>query len=556
METAQERKADMLFMEAQRQNILGNDDAYFELLARAVELDSTDTAPAATMGYYLMALAENDDTTSQARGYAMLRRHFDAAPDDYYGALFYGMVNNRLGNLDESVRVWSTLDSLHPDRPDVALQLAQALQARRTPATLERSLAVLRRLERSQGHSPGLTSHKIRALLALRDTAAAFTELQSLLDTSPTSAPYEVFAGDINMALSRPQEALAHYDRACALDSTSGVAYYKRAELYAQQGDSVAFDREVTRALRTESLDLDTKTDIFTNYIRRLYADTLQQPRIRELFDVVLEQYPHEAQLRDLYASYLVAVGELGGAAEQQLIALDADHSSEERWRGAISLLAQSQQYERALGTAMQGLHYLPQSVSLNLLAGGNAQQLKRNDQALQFLQKAAELADTTDHELYSQVLGALGDIYYSQEEPDTAFAYYERALNVDPGNLLAMNNCAYHLAVAGRDLERAEHLASICVRANPDNDTALDTYAWVLFRRQDYAKAREMIDRALAANPDEEPQAELLEHAGDIYYMSGMPKEALEFWRKALELDPDNVLLQKKVKHKTHFFE
>ena len=37
---------------------------------------------------------------------------------------------------------------------------------------------------------------------------------------------------------------------------------------------------------------------------------------------------------------------------------------------------------------------------------------------------------------------------------------------------------------------------------------------------------------------------------------MNGEPKEAVKFWEKALELDPDNKLIQKKVRHKTYFYE
>lgn len=84
---------------------------------------------------------------------------------------------------------------------------------------------------------------------------------------------------------------------------------------------------------------------------------------------------------------------------------------------------------------------------------------------------------------------------------------------------------------------------------------TTLDTYAWVLFKLKDYAKARETIDQALEAD-DDGGNGEILEHAGDIYFMTGNPADALEFWKQALELDPDNELLQRKVKHKTFFFE
>ena len=48
---------------------------------------------------------------------------------------------------------------------------------------------------------------------------------------------------------------------------------------------------------------------------------------------------------------------------------------------------------------------------------------------------------------------------------------------------------------------------------------------------------------------------AEVLEHAGDIYFMSGFPEQALKFWEQALELNPDKELLQRKVKNKTFYY-
>lgn len=53
-----------------------------------------------------------------------------------------------------------------------------------------------------------------------------------------------------------------------------------------------------------------------------------------------------------------------------------------------------------------------------------------------------------------------------------------------------------------------------------------------------------------------EEPSAEVYEHAGDIYFMTGEPEQAVVFWEKALELDPGNARILKKVKNKAYFFE
>jgi tetratricopeptide (TPR) repeat protein len=70
------------------------------------------------------------------------------------------------------------------------------------------------------------------------------------------------------------------------------------------------------------------------------------------------------------------------------------------------------------------------------------------------------------------------------------------------------------------------------------------------------YPKAKEYIDKALRATDDEDMSADLLEHAGDIYFMAGEPDKALEYWQRAQAIDPDNELLNKKVKNKTFFYE
>lgn len=100
-------------------------------------------------------------------------------------------------------------------------------------------------------------------------------------------------------------------------------------------------------------------------------------------------------------------------------------------------------------------------------------------------------------------------------------------------------------------DLPRALRLAEEALASAPENPTFIDTYAWALFKNRKYDEAKEHIDLALSAyeENDEDASAEILEHAGDIYYMCGEPEKAKEFWKRALKLAPDNELLARKVK-------
>ncbi len=68
-------------------------------------------------------------------------------------------------------------------------------------------------------------------------------------------------------------------------------------------------------------------------------------------------------------------------------------------------------------------------------------------------------------------------------------------------------------------------------------------------------AKAREAIDRTLELTGEDDMSADVLEHAGDIYFMDGEPDKALYFWKEALKLTPDNELLQRKVRNKSYYF-
>lgn len=553
-ETEARRKADYIFMEAMARNALGEDDSYFELLNGAYELDTSETSIGQNLGYYLMALGRNDSLMAM-KGYQMMRRHFDLHPDDYYSSIFFGMINTTLGNTDEAIRVWSIVDSLNPTKPDVAVKLVESLQEKRDSASLRRSLGILERIERAEGKDLGLTSHKIRAMLALGDTASSLEEISSLMASSPRNAQYQLYAGDIFMALDRPEKAIEYYDMACATDSTNGLAYYKRAQFYLNRGDSASYDREISRAILKEDLEVEAKTELIRDYVGRLYADSLKRPQIKSLFETLLTQHPHEAGFRDLYSSYLIVSGDLRGAAEQQEYAVDADLSNAGRWRSIMSLYGQLEDSKRAIETGKRALEFLPDDEVINLLMGANYQQLKDYGPAMDYFRKALSLVDEEDISTRSQLVASIGDIYYAREMPDSAFICYREAVDLDPDNLLALNNFAYYLAENDQDLDLAERYSAICVRANPENDTAIDTYAWIFYKKKDYVKAKEWIDQAVSLE-EGNPQADVLHHAGDIYFMNREVAKAVDFWERALKLDPDNKVLKKKIRQRTPFVE
>lgn len=549
---ANRRKADYIFMEAQRQSALGNADAYFDLLRRAYELNPSDHTTGFYVGYFDITTAGNDSIRAE-RGYNLMKRHFNAEPSDYYNAFMYGTINDRLGNLSESVRVWTALDSLYPTKLEPAFKLADALSALRDSVSLHKAINIYERIEQTKGKSIPLTSRKMRTYMATLDTASVISEVKKLIATSPENTEYNVFAGDIYAMFSQGDSALAYYNKACEIDSTSGLAFYQRAVYYKNIDDSVAYDREVFNALSRESLGLDAKLELMSDYIRTLYDDPAQQPRIQSLFATMLNQNPHEVSLRDLYCSYLLAIQDYAGAAEQLGYAVDIDPSTESRWRTLASLYIETGNYKKSIEQAQRGLHYFPESPMLMLIIGSNHTMLKEYDKALEIYKKALSVVPEKDIETQSQILGSIGDVYSGMQKPDSAFVYYDKALMYNPGNNLIKNNYAYLLAEQDKNLDKAERMCADALKERPEEPTWLDTYAWIMFKKKNYVEAKAYIEKALAN--EGEDSAELYHHAGDILFWNSDIDKAMEYWKKAFKLEPDNKLLEQKVKNKTYFF-
>lgn len=69
------------------------------------------------------------------------------------------------------------------------------------------------------------------------------------------------------------------------------------------------------------------------------------------------------------------------------------------------------------------------------------------------------------------------------------------------------MNNYAYYLSLERKNLDKAEEMSYKTVKAEPQNATYLDTYAWILFEKENYVQARLYIDQAMKSDEEKAPK-------------------------------------------------
>lgn len=131
-----------------------------------------------------------------------------------------------------------------------------------------------------------------------------------------------------------------------------------------------------------------------------------------------------------------------------------------------------------------------------------------------------------------TNAVNMLADYYYNRGMRDSAFYYYEKAIQDDIADETIMNNYAYYLALSGKNLSKAEILARAAVMRYPKNSAFLDTYAWVLYRIKSYDEALYYMRKALRYVEGGDRRV-LLEHYAAILYCAGKREKAIKLMRK-----------------------
>ena len=545
---ADQRKAEYIFMEAQKQKFNDNFDAFFDLLSYAHELDPGNTAISFYKGLCLLKM--NNTTKERCEeALALMKVHFEAQPEDLYETTFYSDANMQLGHPEEALRAIKLLNEYNPNRLELQVRLAEAYSQSgdyaQSNATYDSIAAIF-------GDAIQITTSKIENYMAMNDSTGALREMRALLATAPQNDSYNIAMSGLFLHYGMNDSALYYLDRAQEYAPDNGYIYLTRAEYYNMIGDSVGYEQQIYNALTAEQLDVDSKLGVLMDYIRKQLAKEDTTQRINNLFTVLIEQHPHEAKIHQLYSEYLYTQKDIKGSIEQLGYSLDVNPTDADGWRNMVILNMMDDNYPDAVKASEKALEYNPDNLDLRRYVAGCYYQMEEYDKAISAYEEVLSMVDSTDTERRAEILTGIGDIYSQLKDTPKTIEYYENALQIDPLNSGALNNYAYYLAQRGENLDRAEAMAALALKFEPDNANFIDTYAWVYFAKKDYAKALLYIKSAVEKDEDNH----LLEHYGDILWFNNEPEAAIEQWTKALELEPDNELLQRKVKNKTYYEE
>ncbi len=137
----------------------------------------------------------------------------------------------------------------------------------------------------------------------------------------------------------------------------------------------------------------------------------------------------------------------------------------------------------------------------------------------------------------------ALGALYDESKDKDKTIEYMQKAIELNPDYAAALNYLGYTYADLGVELERAERLILRALEIQPNDGFYIDSLGWVYYRKGDYPRAVEQLEKAVHLAIDDPV---IIEHLGDAYLKVGKPGKALRSYRDALKAATEGEQLER----------
>lgn len=547
---------DYYYLEAEKCRLAEDYSSALDLYRHC--LDINPEAPEALYNIGLLYLYMRSDSI----GTSYIRQACERDTNNpYYLETLAALYLNKR-DAESAIPVLEKMASLQSRRSDILSQLASLYS---TVGDNDKAIGALNRIELLEGVSPQVTVEKFRLYKEKGQLDSAFVQLQALCEESPHDMNLRVIVGNQYMQAGDTVKALEIYDEVRRQEPSNTGLQLAMLDYYRDSGQDERYNMVRDSLLFCPDSPTQLRTIMLQSYISDVQRDSTYAPRLVAAFDTLLARPQQDAQVLIMKAAYQVYSKQPQEALCQTMRqVLEVEPGNETALRELLQYYAEQNDEKGVEDISRRGLNYHPEEIAYAYYLGMALAEQKKLTDAADVLQQGLRVrTEFVSERLVSNVFGVLGDIYYQQGKETEAFAAYDSALVYMEDNIMCLNNYAYYLSLKGEQLDRAEEMSYRTIRQEPENITYLDTYAWILFMRGDYAHARTYMDKVVDPKlTDEELLSNerllgnLIEHAGDVYAKCGEQETALRLWKLAKQKDDNTCtpLLRKKIKRKKYF--
>lgn len=529
------------FFEANKYQLKGNFDLAVELYSKCLAIDETSSA----VNYNLSKIYLTKNEVVVASNYIDKAILYNSNNIEYL--YLGGLVYQKNNEFEKGEICYNKLIKLDATNVEFYIGLADLYIQK---GDFKSAIKTYDIIDEKFGRNEIISLQKNKIYVSLNKLEEARNELVLLAESNNNSPYFLRLIADFNVQFKFFPEAVIIYKQILDKNSDDGFAHIGLAECYQQLGKFDEAFNEIKLAFESNDVSSDIKIKLFITVWQSVQDKPELASMLYDLTKTLVTKYPDNVDVNTIYADFLLRDNKLEEAKEilEKIVLVRKDRYM--LWEQLILIDNQFLAWEDCYNHSKEALKYFPNQSFLYFFKGFSAFQLEKFDESYKSFDFGFKII-TAEDPLYNDYLSFLAEVNHKLGNSTEAYSYYDKLIENDSENIMALNNYSYYLSVDSLNLSKAKEMSYKTIEKEPNNATYLDTYAWILFRLNDFENALIYITKAYSNNTDS--SAVIVEHYGDILYHNNRIEDAVKFWKEAQQIGNGTEFLDAKIEKKIY---
>ena len=456
----------------------------------------------------------------------------------YYGQL--GQIYNVLKLYDKSAATFAVMVEKEPNRKanyeEAGNQYLNAGKMKEAAKYFEKYITKF-----------GVTEDVCRKLesayLELNMPNDALRVIKKLSESNPTDVRYLGLLAETNLKLNKVTEAKTAYQKILEIEPGNGYAAFGMADVLRREGDNEKSFEYLALGFSDSKVNIQHKLKVISSYYFLITKDAKSREQAFKLSKILVETYPNDAMPYQVMSDMYLAIDKYPESREYLKKSLAIDGKDYRLWQKLFGIDVKLANNQFLYDDSKAAMELFTTQIGLFIIHSQAAMRVGEYDRAIETSNAGLDIAFKSDERI--QFYLTLADSWFEKGNSEKADQYYQKAIETDQQNALALNDYAYNLFKRNTQLDKAEEMVLKALKLEPDNGSFADTYGCILMAKGKLDEAEIWIKKSLKLEGE---NPEVLEHLGDLYMKMGKNALALETYKKAISKDPENPSLKKKL--------
>jgi tetratricopeptide (TPR) repeat protein len=526
-----------ILTEATKQKLFGNFKQAITLYQKCIQVNRNSDIAYYELGNIFLVTGNYENALTYAR------KAVELNSGNYWYEIQLAQLYLAKNYKDSAKIVYEQILEKWPEKVEINFELARIYAEEKE---YDKSLKILNKIEKENGISEPVSMLREQIYVQTGKTDMAVNELLKLIELMPDEIRYLGLLAELYNSAGRNKEAQETYERIFRIEPDNVMAMLSYAEFMRDIGKTDEQYKILEKIFRDENILIDQKLQVLISYLTDEKEFINESNKIGELINILMELYPENYKVKTAHADYLVKNNKYAEALEEYNQVLSVEKNNYFIWEQVLFIENMLGNNESVYERSDEAMKIFKDKPVLYLFKGNAAMRMGNNEEAISVLEEG--MGKVNDNQpLEIQFYSLVAEAYRGVGNHEKSDDYYEKAIKLDPENLVLLNNYSYFLSLRQKKLDIAEKMSKKTILAEPENYTYLDTYAWILFNSGNFKKALEYIEKAFQFNGSDDP--DILEHYGDILDKLGKTREAVKYWKLSIENGNDKERITIKIK-------